>query len=801
MYLAAAFMAGVFLAGRYGLPLPALGLFVIATLMLGALLGSMRRSVMPALLVLALLLGMLRVEVFERDLTSTLAEYHSRQSLQVRGLVVSDPEPTGAFTRFRLSVESVKQDDEWLDVSGDALVTLRASSALARLRNSPYFRYGDRLLLEGALEAPPVLEDFDYPSYLARQGIASVMSFPDSELLDEGQGALFYRWLYGTRRRIADSLARLVPEPQASMGQALLLGIRDNLPEELVEDFRETGTSHILAISGLHVGILLGISLIASQWLLGRRRHFYLLLPLILMWLYALVSGMSPSVTRAAIMGSVYLVALLLGRPRSVLPALGLAAAVMVGVSPNVLSSVSFQLSFAAMVGITFIASSQRDRLWIIQMKPATLMTWLVGAIVVTIAATLATLPLLAFYFERVSLVGILATLLVMPALPLALAAHAVTGILSLIWIWPAQFFGWIAWAATAYITGVVGLIARFPVASVEIGWVSSAMVWVYYGLLVLFFARKTLRRAVSWVVESVRGLSSLPLAGKSVSWWILAPVISVAVMSWIAALSLPDSRLHVVFIDVGQGDAAFITTPDGHQIVVDGGPDPLELVRFLGENMPFRDRTIDLVVLTHAHGDHVNGLIEALRQYDVRRVLERDFDYDSPFYEAWRLAVENEGAEVVQAQSGQVIAFGDGVSLEVVSPPSRLLRGTPSDVDNASVVVRLVYGEISFLLTGDMFREAEAMLVVRDALIDADVLKVGHHGSRTSTSSAFLDAVSPAIAVVSAGKDNSFGHPHLETVENLQNHVSEEMLFLTMDTSTIEFVTDGKHLEVKTEQ
>ena len=205
--------------------------------------------------------------------------------------------------------------------------------------------------------------------------------------------------------------------------------------------------------------------------------------------------------------------------------------------------------------------------------------------------------------------------------------------------------------------------------------------------------------------------------------------------------------------------------------------------------------------MLTHAHADHVNGLIEALRQYDVRRVLERDFDYDSPFYEAWRRAVEDEGAEVIQAQSEQVIAFGDGVSLEVVSPPSRLLRGTPSDVDNASVVLRLVYGEISFLLTGDMFRDAETALVTRDAPIDSDVLKVGHHGSRTSTSSAFLDAVSPAIAVVSAGKDNRFGHPHTETIENLRQHMPEDMIFLTMDTGTIEFVTDGKQLEVKTKR
>ena len=224
-------------------------------------------------------------------------------------------------------------------------------------------------------------------------------------------------------------------------------------------------------------------------------------------------------------------------------------------------------------------------------------------------------------------------------------------------------------------------------------------------------------------------------------------------------------------------------------------------MVRFLGGKVPFRDRSIDLVVLTHAHADHANGLIEVLHRYDVNGILEREIEYDGAPYQAWRDSVGEESATVVQAASGQLIDLGGGVILEVISPPAGLLRGTASDVDNASVVLRLVYRDVSFLLTGDMFSEGEEALVREDVHIESDVLKVGHHGSRSSSSDAFLDGVSPSVAVVSAGGDNRFGHPHPETVLALLRHVPHGLLFSTADDGTIEFITDGHSIEIKTER
>ena len=475
----------------------------------------------------------------------------------------------------------------------------------------------------------------------------------------------------------------------------------------------------------------------------------------------------------------------------------------MVALSPDVLFSVSFQLSFAAMVGITTLSQPlSRSIQYMLGFgydgRPS-LMSTIADATAMTVAATFATLPLIAFYFGRVSMVGLPTTLLLTPALPFALVAQAITAFVGLFGASAGQVVGWFAWVFTSYLTGVAQLMARIPGASVDVGRLSGLIVSGYYGA---FFAIYLARN--SRVVRSLRSRLPIPIltarvrsVNVSVPWYALVLLVSVASLIWIAALTRTDPRLHVYFVDVGQGDGALIITPGGQQVLIDGGPDPLVFAQLIGERMPPNDRTIELMVLTHPHSDHVNGLTEVLRSYDVEMVLERAIVYDSQPYVTWRQAVDSEDAEVVQAQAGQVVELDSGVLMQVVGPPESLLSGTASDVDNASVALRLVYGEVSFLFTGDMFSEAEGALVRENIALDSDVLKVGHHGSRSSSTRAFLDLVSPAVAVISVGEENRFGHPHVEAVESLIEHVPEGEIFLTSERGTIEFVTDGKGLEV----
>lgn len=809
--LAAGFVAGALLSEVWDFPTLPVALLIVGAALLVALSASLRVSTLPALALLAALLGLLRAGMVEAP-GADLLPYHGARGVEVRGLVTDRPATHGAALGLRLSVDRVRTRDAaaWLPVSGDVRVTAMPTSALAESRDAPLLRYGDYLELHGRLDAPEPVDDFDFPAYLERQGIRSVMAFPEVELISEGGGVRYRRWLASARLALARSLERVVPEPQGAFGQAILLGIRDGIPDSMREAFRRSGASHLLAISGLHVGMALAPMMALGAWALGRRRGLYLLLPLSTIWLYALLAGASPSATRAATMGAVYLVAVAVGRPRSLMPALALAAIAMAAVDPGALFEVSFQLSFAAMLGIgVYVERGSewlQDRVGIAAHASGFRVSATraaVDAAGVTVAATAATAPLVGLYFGELSLVGLPTTLLTLPAVPLALASHAVAAVVGFVSEVAALPVGWLAWAFSSYIIGVVSALGRAPAAEVGVGDAGRVMVWAYYGALGAIALAITGRWRRLWPRSwSMKAMEFARRA--SVPWQVVAVASAAACLIWIAALSQPSGRLSVVFADVGQGDMTIITTPGGSVIVVDGGPDPERAAIALGEALPFWKRSVDLVILTHPHSDHIAGLNETLRRYDARRVMERRQAFDSADYAAWTKLVGMagaQGAERIRATPGLTLAFDDGALVEVLGPPETPLTGTASDVDNGSVVARVSYGTRSFLLTGDAFAAGEEWLIRSGQRLGSDVLKVGHHGSRSSSSQPFVDAVSPVAAVISAGVDNTHGHPHAEVVDRLSAAVGADRVFTTAERGSVRFETDGETLWARTDR
>ncbi len=809
---AASWIAGLYLAARLDASWHSAALFLAASALLAVLLRGRGRTLLPALALAILSLGMLRAAwPADAGLPAAIQAYNGVDAIQVEGVVSSDPQPTGTAWRFSLSVQSVWQDEQWHDARGDLLVVAKVPPSLSSARSKPYFRYGDRLVVTGKSEEPPVFEDFDYRDYLARQGVFSTMVHPGVELVGEGEGNRLLQDIYSLRSRLSYSLEQALPEPQNAMAQALLLGRRSAMPAELTQAFRDTGASHILAISGLHVGVLLGISVAFSRWLLGARRQVYLLIPLLSIWGYAALSGMSPSVQRAAIMGSVYLLGVALGRQNSIAPALAAAAAVMAAIQPGILSDVSFQLSFTAMTGLVLIAPPIER--WLLQVRSGLdeVSGWsraMASAIAATVAATLGTLPLVAFYFEQVSLVGLPTTLLALPALPFILGTSLVTALLGLAGPGEAEMVGLVAWLCLSYLKTVVEVFDAIPGNAVSVGGFGITLVVVYYAALLAAVAARPRLPAISARLSQPFVRES-GLAERVESWqpgrrafWAMAfmGVLASAVI-WTAAISRPDGRLHVAFLDVGQGDAVFVVTPGGRQALIDGGADPKRLLNHLGDRVPFWDDGLDMVVLTHPHEDHVAGLVEALDRYEVDMALERRFDFPSPDYALWQSVLADRDVQALQAVEGQRITLGNGVLLEVIYPPDRLLEGTTSDVNNASIVMRLTYGETSFLLTGDVHWDAESYILSRSLPIRSDVLKVPHQGSNTSSSDAFVRQVTPRVAVISVGADNAFGHPHPETMDTLRAALPDDRILTTALNGTVQFTSDGSRLWVQAER
>lgn len=248
-----------------------------------------------------------------------------------------------------------------------------------------------------------------------------------------------------------------------------------------------------------------------------------------------------------------------------------------------------------------------------------------------------------------------------------------------------------------------------------------------------------------------------------------VAVLIASTILSFLAGsthASGGDGLLHVYFLDVGQGDAQLIQGPNGRQVLIDGGPDKTILQR-LGEVMPFNDRTIDVLILSHAHADHVNGLIEVLQRYEVANIVESSILYDTAAYTEWN-RLKNE-AVVTQAQARQVVDLGDGVKLTILFPYSEAGNDKVKNPHDYVVVARLDYGNGSVLFTGDMETEVEEHLIANGASLSAQFLKVGHHGSKTSTSQRFLDTVHPTAAFIEVGANNRYGHPHPSVISRLE--------------------------------
>ena len=270
--------------------------------------------------------------------------------------------------------------------------------------------------------------------------------------------------------------------------------------------------------------------------------------------------------------------------------------------------------------------------------------------------------------------------------------------------------------------------------------------------------------------------------------------LIILNILAWITVYDLSRPRfLEVTFFDVGQGDATFIVTPKGHQILIDGGPDSIVLEKLASE-MPFWDRTIDLVILSHPHADHLKGLIDVLERYEVENILWTGVNYDSQLYQEWQRVIKGEGAEIYIAQAGQRI-ISSNVVLEILHPFESLEGKEARSLDNTSVGAKLIFEESSFLFTGDVHSEVEIALVNEfGEKLKSDVLKAGHHGSRTSSIREFVEQVLPEIAVISAGKDNKYGHPHREVLDTFDNY--DINVLRTDQMGDIKIISDGESLK-----
>ena len=601
-----------------------------------------------ALLMLALLGGIVRYQSTIPVVNENYVRfYNDKTAVELKGIVSQSPDVRDKSTHLFLSNIELKTAGGWKKLQGTVLIFVP---------RFPVYNYGDELLVKGKLQTPQALDDFDYPGYLANQGIYSTMLSPQTALIGTGKGFRPLAWVYALRNRLSQAMAATIPEPQASLAQGMILGIRGNITPELQNAFIDSGTMHILVISGSQFNIVAGILVATGIWLFGKRRYFYIWLALAAIWIYALLTGMSPPVIRSAIMVSIFLCADLLGRQRSAITAIGFAAAVMAAITPQILGDASFQLTFMSTLGMVVIAPRLQG--WgknIIANKLGeggfivATANWIADSLFVTLGVTIAIWPLLVSYFGIFSVVSPLATLLVLPALPYLLFSGTLAAVIGVFVLAAGQILGWLAWLSAGYMLAVINGFAHLSFSFFNVGTINPAWIWAYFAVLGAILWLIPQRKSVAAFFK--RTASTLDKIPKK---WAFSTLLVIAVLTTLTAYSMPDTRLHVSFLNVGQGDAILIQTPNHQDILVDGGPSAQAISAQLSKHLPFWDRNIELVVLTHPHEDHLTGLLEVLQRYKVKQVLYLDTSYTLPDEQEWLNLIQQKHIKATLATAGR---------------------------------------------------------------------------------------------------------------------------------------------------
>lgn len=675
--------------------------------------------------------------------------------MEVEGALVRDPYPIGRSTRIEVKTDEVD------GVPAKWRVSARVFGASSRNAD---VMVGDRVRMGGRFRALVPNDRFDY--MMLRRGVVAegTVSETDFEKIGRARGLLAAA--NHVRRRMHQLTAHMSP---ANAGLVLGLTIGDDarLPERLRDDMRTTGLTHLTAVSGANVAIVLGAGILILRAARASRRAI-VFSGLAVISMFVLVARWEPSVLRAGLMAALALAAYLVGRRSDPFNGAGVAFIGLVAIDPLILWSIGFQLSFAATLGILILAPPLKERL---ERLPRRMPAPVVVALSVGLAAQIAVTPLIAFHFGRVSIVSPIANLAAFPLVAPITVLGMTGGLLGAIWL-P---IGFPLVVAAGFFAGALSFIASFsaalPGSSVAVPDVELV------ALLVLYAA---VGAATLWMRGAGRGARRLLIIATLV--WIVATVTPAA--------SSPPAGLEVRFFDVGQGESALITSPGGARVLIDGGPDDkfvTSRLRRLGV------RRLDLVVFSHAHADHIAGLQEVLEEFEVRVAV-----YPGVGRVSSRDAARKTVNPPIGVGDGDGFVIGD-IDVRALGPPPDLLAlaqagssldGEGSGLNDASVVLRLSWSDSCVLFTGDVEELGqEALVATHKSDIDCEIMKAPHHGSPRIVEE-FVMTADPEFVVVSVGR-NDYGHPSRKAVSMFER--SGARVLRTDRLGDIVLVIDGR--------
>jgi competence protein ComEC len=763
VYLALGWTTGIFLA-------PSLPAFMWQAWLFFALLACAgvsafwhTRARWLWLALLCALLGGLRYSLMPQ--TSALVAFNGR-SVAVEGVIASAPDVRDTFTQVRLEAERLFDGRAWHDVDG---------IALARLAPQTPVRYGQRVQLGGEMLTPFEGDTFSYADYLARQGVFSFFPSATYTLLAENSPD-HWTALYALRERAEANVNAALPEPFAGLLVGILLGNERGMSPDLAQAFSVTGTAHIIAISGFNMAVISGVLMrLFGRLPSARAQTVGAWVAVGVLVLYTLLVGANAAVVRSAVMSSLLLIAPLLKRKTYLPASLAFVVLVMSAFNPAVLWDVSFQLSFCAVLGMMlFVAPLERAMTHAFGQRAGLISE----SLTVTLAAQIATTPLIALYFQKFSVLSLLVNLLVIPVQTFVLIGGLLALLTSFALPVVAQALFWAVMVGLGWTITLVRSFAQVPLAEVAV-YVDPRLVGAFYVCLIGGAIMAGLR-PTAWIgwIERLRRRALLTVLATG--------TLCLGVLLFSLRLSVPDGMLHVWWLAMGQSNAVLIQTPNGAHILLDGGRYPSRLLTALGDRMPFYDRELELLILTHPDDNDNSALLRVLERYRVGAWMHNGQPQLGEVQSQLRALLADVPQVVVTA--GYRVQTSDGVTIEILHPSNTPQIGAP--LGDGALLLRVTYGAHSFLLTSDLTREGQKQVMAMGQYPLADVMQLPDHATARSLDEGFVALVQPRVVVVQYDVANRRGDPDAGTLFTVR-----DALLLRADKNNVHLFSDGQTL------
>jgi len=648
--------------------------------------------------------------------------------------------------KYTIKVNKLIKDNSVIQVNGNILLT---TSGITKK-----FQYGDVINISGSIKRTQNQRNpgqFNYRKYLESKDIYHIVYITneaDLKLVKTGTGNRMYsKVILPGKDYLISSIDNLMNDDCAGLMKALIAGEKGDLNPDIIRDFRNVGIIHVLAVSGLHVGfIIIFLFSIISFFRLSLKIKLYILI--IFLFVYAAIIDFKPPVVRASMMASIYMFALANERKVSVINIIAATALILLLFNPDLLFDPGFQFSFFAVlsiiIGFKKLNTSLPLKKYLINRNYNKKIVDLLNKLIwlpflISISATLGTLPLTVYYYGMIPLLAIVVNVFAIPIIGILLFAGIFMIIFSIFSSFLAMGLARIISFIFSLLKDIIHFLSELSFSHINY---SISSVWVIIGmyifLLFLFYTDY-----------------------KKIRVYLISCIILITVFFLIT--SKINKNLCISFLDVGQGDAIMIRFPNGKSMLVDGGPtksDQYVIKPYLRQQ---NISSLDYVVITHPHNDHLGGICQLIHDFPVDTIITSKYNYDSKSYKSFLHDINMLDIPVKYIERGDVLKPDNSVRLYILHPgKNNIITNNYSghECNNSSVVMKLQYGVNGILLTGDIEKSAEITLYNYGDFLESEILKIAHHGSNTSTSDKLLSMVQPLAAVIPVAEKNRFNHP-----------------------------------------